>query len=303
MSKKGIDYAWHGSLNFPAMKQAGVTFIARYLSHDAAKNLSLSEKNAALANGIEVAVVWETTASRILSGRAGGQADAQAADGLIKGLGMAGCPCYFACDFDATEGQQATINAYLDGAASVIGRNRTGMYAGYHPIRRAFDAGKITYGWQTYAWSGGNWDSRAQLRQVKNDVRVAGLSCDWDEAVKADYGQWPRPKAATPAPPAPPKPAVPAGAVSGLRVTSAGHTSVALAWNTDAAKTTTGNVLVWAYKGRAANKATLVASYPRTLKGTAGQTGGLERSTEYTVHAAAADAPPGVFASVTFRTG
>jgi hypothetical protein len=41
-------------------------------------------------------------------------------------------------------------------------------------------AGKAVFAWQTYAWSGGQWDSRAQLRQTRNDVTVGGAACDSD---------------------------------------------------------------------------------------------------------------------------
>src|SRR5262249_20698214 len=51
-----------------------------------------------------------------------------------------------------------------------------------------FDDGKITWGWQTYAWSGGQWDSRAQLRQTQNEL--GGGDLDADEAMTSDYGQW-----------------------------------------------------------------------------------------------------------------
>ena len=53
---------------------------------------------------------------------------------------------------------------------------RTGAYGGYYVIKRAFDAGKITWGWQTYAWSGGQWDARAQFRQTSNGITAAGDS-------------------------------------------------------------------------------------------------------------------------------
>jgi hypothetical protein len=119
-------------------------------------------------------------------------------------LGIDGIPLYFACDWDATEADQTAINAYMDGVISVIGKARAGMYAGYYPLKRAWDAGKLSYGWQTYAWSGGLWDTRAQLRQVQNDVTVCGVSADWDEAHAKDYGQWPRPTGdPMPAPAAP----------------------------------------------------------------------------------------------------
>jgi hypothetical protein len=103
---------------------------------------------------------------------------------------------YFApCDYDAPEADQGKINAYLDGAAGIIGRARLGFYGGYWPLKRAFDAGKMTYGWQTYAWSGGNVDPRAQLYQYRNGQRLGPAEVDFDDARAADFGQWPRPSA------------------------------------------------------------------------------------------------------------
>ena len=77
---------------------------------------------------------------------------------------------------------------------------RTGAYGGYYVIQRLFDAGKIKWGWQTYAWSGGQWDSRAQLRQVQNGI--AGGQMDEDTSEADDFGQWGH---GTPAPPDQPK--------------------------------------------------------------------------------------------------
>jgi len=199
---KGIDYAWAQPKPSPsALKAAGVMFIARYLSHDPSKDLVKSELDAAVAAGLDVVLVWEQTAQAMLGGHRQGVDDAQNADGQASLLGMKNAPIYFACDFDSTPAQQAAINSYLDGVASVIGKARTGIYSGYYPLKRAFDAGKVTYGWQTYAWSGGNWDTRAQLRQTHNGVTVAGQSADWDQSMKADYGQWPRPGSPRPSHP------------------------------------------------------------------------------------------------------
>jgi hypothetical protein len=186
----GIDYAW-GRPGPAALQHAGVKFVARYLSHDSGKNLSRAEAELLSDSGISIVVVWETTASRALSGKAGGVADAKDADRQAKACGMpGGRPIYFAVDWDASTSQQAAINAYLDGAASVLGRDRVGLYAGYGPISRAFSAKKISYGWQTYAWSGGRWDSRAQLQQYSNGHTLNGVGVDYNHAVKADYGQW-----------------------------------------------------------------------------------------------------------------
>lgn len=236
---KGIDYAFSPHPSTTAIKAVGAKFVCRYVSSFApndhnGKNLLPAERTALLDAGLSIVIVSEEGSSRMKQGRAAGVADAQHADAVVKALGMPGLPVYFACDFDAAPGDQAAINNYLDGAASVIGRNRTGIYGGYYPVRRALDAGKAQFAWQTYAWSGGQWDSRAQLRQVKNGVKVGGASCDIDESRAADYGQWPRPGAVAvvtqPAKPAEtsgpqPYPAPKALAVGAKRV------SVELSWS------------------------------------------------------------------------
>lgn len=188
----GIDYAW-GTPTTAALEAAGAKFVCRYLSHDSGKNLSPSEAKRLSDAGIDIVVVWETTAQRALDGRAAGAIDAQDALIQAKACGMpAGRPIYFAVDWDAQVGRdQDLINQYLDGAASYLGGvQHVGLYAGYGPIKRAFDAGKIAFGWQTYAWSGGRWDTRAQLQQYSNSHFVGGVDCDYDHAVKADFGQW-----------------------------------------------------------------------------------------------------------------
>ncbi|QXJ20645.1 DUF1906 domain-containing protein [Actinomadura graeca] len=191
MAVFGVDYAW-GRPGVAALKSAGAKFVCRYLSHDTTgKNLTRDEADELSGAGLWLVVVWESTASRALDGRAAGEADARDAAAQAEALGMPeDRPIYFAVDFDATSGQQPAINAYLDGAASVIGRGRVGLYGGHGPVKRAFDAKKITYGWQTYAWSDGKWDARAQLQQYSNDHDINGVSTDYDRAVKSDYGQW-----------------------------------------------------------------------------------------------------------------
>ncbi|RFS81731.1 DUF1906 domain-containing protein [Actinomadura spongiicola] len=191
MAVFGVDYAW-GRPGVAALKRAGVKFACRYLSHDkTGKNLTRAEAESLSDAGIWLVVVWETTAKRPLDGRAAGVADARDAAAQATACGMPDDrPIYFAADWDASPGHQDEINAYLDGAASVLGRRRVGLYAGHGPLKRAFDAGKITFGWQTYAWSDGRWDDRAHLQQYSNDQRINGVTVDYDRAVKSDYGQW-----------------------------------------------------------------------------------------------------------------
>jgi hypothetical protein len=189
----GVDYSF--SRPSPSGLHAdGYTFAARYLSWAPnSKNLSAAEAKDLIANGVDVVSNWESSGTSCLSGYSQGVADATEAEKQAVADGMpAGRPIYFSVDFDAQAYQQTTINAYFDGVAAVIGRNRTGAYGGYYLIQRLFNDGKITYGWQTYAWSYGNWDSRAQVRQVQNDITAGGDGncCDKDVAVAADFGQW-----------------------------------------------------------------------------------------------------------------
>src|SRR5262249_2464295 len=124
-----------------------------------------------------------------LAGYARGVADAHAAQQQALAAGApATRPIYFAVDFDATLGEQAAINSYFDGVASVIGRSRPGAYADYYVIKRLFAAEKIAWGWPTYAWSQGRWDLRAHLRQLQSGI--GGGDLDIDAAIAEDFGQW-----------------------------------------------------------------------------------------------------------------
>jgi hypothetical protein len=195
----GIDWAW-GHPDIPALKAAKVEFACRYLSHDASKNLTFAQAKALGKAGIDCVVVWETAANRALAGRTAGASDAQAALTQAMGCGMpAGCPIYFAVDFDETQEQAKAVAEYFRGVHSVLdfagpaGMPHpvpVGVYGGYWSVRRLFNAGLVRYGWQTYAWSGGQWERRAQLRQYSNGHTVAGVSCDFNRAAANDFGQW-----------------------------------------------------------------------------------------------------------------
>lgn len=227
-----LDYAFYPHPGPVAVKAAGASFVMRYISSWAGndtsgKNLLPGELAGLLAAGIGVGVVVEEVAGTgggwMLGGYGAGVAAAQHADAVVTALSMPGIPVYFAADFDVTPAQQATVNLCLDGAASVTGRDRTGIYGGYWAVSRALDAGKASRAWQTYAWSswyGGTvpaqavvvstvagrglgreclFDTRAALRQGVS-ASIGGASCDLNEAVAADFGQWPRPAIPQPSP-------------------------------------------------------------------------------------------------------
>jgi uncharacterized protein (TIGR03382 family) len=189
----GVDYSF-ARPSPSGLYSEGYTFACRYLSPPPnGKNLSASEAAQLWAAHVDVVANFEESATNALSGQSQGVTDAQLADSQSKAEGIPPArPIYFSVDFDAQTSDFAAIDAYFDGVASVIGIGRTGAYGGYAVIQHLFDAGKIRWGWQTYAWSNGAWDSRAQLRQVQNDITAAGDQgcCDEDQAQAADFGQW-----------------------------------------------------------------------------------------------------------------
>src|SRR4051812_2300539 len=74
----GVDYSWsHPSLD--VMHANGYTFVSRYLSYTAGKNISAGEAAALRASGFDIALNWETSTTAPLLGYNRGVSDAQAA--------------------------------------------------------------------------------------------------------------------------------------------------------------------------------------------------------------------------------
>src|ERR1017187_1127 len=180
VTARGVDFACGGS-SVSSMRANGWSFGASYLSYDFSKNWSRSQASSYANAGIARVFVWETSATRALSGCEGGASDARAANS--QGAAFGARVIYFAVDFEAQGWQVAP---YFRCAGQVIGTSRLGAYGGYSTINGLFNSHLIRYGWQTYAWSGGRWDGRAQLQQWYN-----GNAYDYDRAVVKDYGQTP----------------------------------------------------------------------------------------------------------------
>jgi LysM repeat protein len=210
MSDAGLDYAWsHPDLN--AAWSGGYRFMCRYLSWlPNGKVITVAEYQQLLAKGFEVALNWEYGAKDQLGGAASGKLHAAEAVRQARALGYpAGKTIYFSADFDATEAEQAPINAYMAAAKAILhaAGYRIGIYGGYYVVKRAFDAGVTDDGWQTYGWSGGQWDSRAAIHQDHNDITCGGASCDHNTRVGATYLAGNHSTAPAPPPPAPKPPA------------------------------------------------------------------------------------------------
>lgn len=202
----GLDYAG-GRPGGAAIWAAGYRFVVRYLTPGGTglpgKLLTQAEYADLLAHGIAIVCNWETTATRMRGGAAAGQADAQSALAVMNSLGHpADRPVYFSADWDATPADQVPIDAYLNAAAAVLGGSRVGVYGGYYVVKRCLDNGTARWAWQTGAWSPSapasekpdlhQIDPRAHIYQrVNSTATVAGVACDVNEALQADFGQNP----------------------------------------------------------------------------------------------------------------
>lgn len=193
----GLDYAG-GRPGGVTIKAAGYDFVCRYLTSGGAglpgKLLTIPEYADLQEHGVAIVANFETSADRMKAGFDAGVQDASAADTVLRALGHpADRPVYFSADFDATPADQAEIDDYLRGAASVIGADRVGVYGGYWIVKRCLDNHTARWAWQTGAWSGGNIDPRIHIYQRIGFVTVGGVECDVNEARQVDFGQHPTP--------------------------------------------------------------------------------------------------------------
>lgn len=196
---RGIDYSW-GRPDPAVIYASGFRFACRYFSHDTSgKNLTGAEAIRLRAHGVSIVSNWEYNKYDPLDGHAKGVSDAQTAiaQAIISGQPQ-GRPIYFSVDFDASTSQLATVAKYIDGAVSVLGKSRVGVYGGNRTVDYIVGKGHCPWGWQTYAWSGDTISKHAQLYQYSNGHTLDGVSVDWDRALTADFGAWDVETAETP---------------------------------------------------------------------------------------------------------
>jgi hypothetical protein len=194
----GLDYS-SGRPRAGEVARAGYRFVARYLSYAGnPKDLTASEVADMQAYGIAIVLVFETTAGRAGDGFQAGVTDARAAQVEANSLGLGSLPIYMAVDYDVPDYAPSTadprsklgpVAGYLQGAVSVLGLRRTGVYGGYWTVSRALAAGLAGYAWQSVAWSGGQTASGIHLYQRAATVVVDGIQCDVNESRAVDFGQ------------------------------------------------------------------------------------------------------------------
>lgn len=208
MATEGIDYSWArpGGRN---IKNAGKQFVVRYLFEDGqgGKGLDANELADLVNNGLEIVLVYEAFAASPKEGAQTGKAHAAAAQREINRLGLpANSVVYFAADWDAQAGDQAAIDDYLRGAASVIGLNRVGLYGSADVMQRTMASGTAKWFWQTYAWSRGRVQEGIHLYQYLNGQNLNG-AVDYNRTSLDNYGQVSKAGSIAPSVPTPQQPA------------------------------------------------------------------------------------------------
>jgi hypothetical protein len=195
-----IDYSVvHPSLAM--LKAAGVTAVGRYFGQGSPpKNLTKAEAELLGANGIDIFNLFEYGANQVLGGANQAQIDVALFKEQAKAIGVPDRPVFFAADFDIPDyapglpdtpenslAKLGEAGKYWQVVRAELGDN-SGGYGGYWLIKRLFDAKLITWGFQTVAWSGNQWDSRAQLRQMA--ITELGNEADLDVPTRRDFGQY-----------------------------------------------------------------------------------------------------------------
>ena len=182
-----VDWGY-GTVNMADVKAAGHTGICRYLSNSPAKNLSATERNAALAAGLDIVLVWETTAGRSTEGVAAGTTDGVTAAQQAATLGAPrGMTLYAATDSDT---DWPTVAAYQRAFNTAVSRGgyRGDLYGGFRVIAGAVTVGASTGPWQTSAWSGGQIHPAAVLYQNNYHVPISGVDCDSSMVLRSVNG-------------------------------------------------------------------------------------------------------------------
>jgi hypothetical protein len=186
-----IDYSY-ARFSPAEIKAAGLAGVIRYVSSGRPQvSATRAEVDGIRAAGLAFCAVWERDPSRALLGRAAGLLDGADAYAYCAGLGATITdPVYFAVDFDATPAQMPAVAAYVEGAASVLGWNRVGVYGGLPVLAYLRDRTPLALFWQTIAWSGGQVAPYANLLQYVIEDRLNGKAVDLDRSLTVNYGQW-----------------------------------------------------------------------------------------------------------------
>lgn len=177
-----VDYSWAR----PDAAELRKHFVgaARYLGFGPGKLLTAGERDRLHAAGLVIALVFESSGSRMNGGAPAGDVDAHTANIQADYLSYPDDrPIFFANDQNACT---AAHIAYMK-AAKAASKRPVGPY-GSTALVDACTAFGCLYGWKVSTW--GKPTTNASLQQMPN-VRSPIPGTDMNYALKPDWGQWP----------------------------------------------------------------------------------------------------------------
>lgn len=208
-----VDYSG-GYPGAAAVKRAGFAGAIRYLTNSPDrglnnKKITRAEADDYKANGLALVSNWQ-------KGK-GDSADFKVGDPYQTGVSMGKAalaehfavggsgwtPIYFSVDEDVTlETWNNRVLPWLEGIASVIGKEWVGVYGGQRSMWWAEEDG-FRWRWQTLGWSrydaNGNWNNSLPVQWVPgvniqqyeiDKSNINGVGIDRNRTMTADYGQW-----------------------------------------------------------------------------------------------------------------
>lgn len=188
-----------------ALKRAGFVGAVRYIGQPGwTKNTSAAELQDFNEHGLGMALVFELSAGDWRGGFEAGVRNARAARDHADAIEFPpDRPIYMAVDQDVvSEAEFRQVDAYLDGAASVLHKLRTGPYGEFEVCRRSAERGYV-WQWQCRAWSGTPpqmFDGRRLFQYYGHpesgpggtpgpNITVGGVEVDTNEVNHPDWGQ------------------------------------------------------------------------------------------------------------------
>jgi hypothetical protein len=198
-----LDYA-AGVIPASQIRAAGAVGSIRYVSDRRpggnwmlGKPIQLTEAHDLSSNGLKIVSCYQFGKGNSADWLAGAGAGVKHAERGMQLHAAAGgpatAPIYASIDDDPSYDQYKQLIApYLRSWESVVGHQRTGVYANSKTIDWALHDGLGSYFWQH------NWGSpkgfahpAASLHQVEIDKRsVGGVGVDINEILKPQFGQW-----------------------------------------------------------------------------------------------------------------
>lgn len=187
---EGVDYSF-ASPSAAGLAAAGKKFAGRYVGPGSGKFLTIPERDALFANGLDIFLLAEGSVDSALGGWSVGVDHARQARDHARSLGAPDSTAiYFAVDYDVSSKGWTAPRDYLAGAGSVLGPGRVGVYGEYDVMGWAQRDGVAAWFFQTYAWSSGQWFAGNHVEQYHNGVIVAGGEVDLCRSKQPNFGQW-----------------------------------------------------------------------------------------------------------------